>query len=341
MFDRIAPVYDAMNRVMTAGLDRRWRRITVERDGARRATASSTRAAAPATSRSRARAARRGRRRPRLLRADARARAAQGARRSSGCSGDVLALPFDDASLRRGDRRLRRAQRRGSRGGAARAAARAPPGGRLGILEITTPRGRLAPFYRVWFDRVVPLLGKVLPGGVGLHVPARERAPLPRRRRSSPALLERSGFGDVRYRLFAGRYRRPARRGGAVTGDARSTAIREADGLEEYLDALEERLARTVASHPGLVAAVGNEALAAGGKRLRPLLVFLSTPPGRGAVARGRRRGRARAHGDARPRRPDRPRALPPRQGGRLVGLRRRRRARDRATTSSRARSRS
>jgi geranylgeranyl pyrophosphate synthase len=51
-------------------------------------------------------------------------------------------------------------------------------------------------------------------------------------------------------------------------------------GLEAYLDALEERLARTVASHPGLVAAVGNEALAAGGKRLRPALVFLSTPEG-------------------------------------------------------------
>jgi octaprenyl-diphosphate synthase len=59
------------------------------------------------------------------------------------------------------------------------------------------------------------------------------------------------------------------------------SAIRDAPGLEEYLDALEERLARNVASHPGLVAAVGNEALAAGGKRLRPLLVFLSTPPGR------------------------------------------------------------
>src|SRR5205085_2574775 len=29
MFDRIAPVYDAMNRLMTAGLDRRWRRLTV------------------------------------------------------------------------------------------------------------------------------------------------------------------------------------------------------------------------------------------------------------------------------------------------------------------------
>ena len=30
MFDRIAPVYDAMNRVMTAGLDRTWRRLAVE-----------------------------------------------------------------------------------------------------------------------------------------------------------------------------------------------------------------------------------------------------------------------------------------------------------------------
>jgi geranylgeranyl pyrophosphate synthase len=57
-------------------------------------------------------------------------------------------------------------------------------------------------------------------------------------------------------------------------------AIREAPGLDEYLDALEERLARTVATHPGIVAAVGNEALAAGGKRLRPSLVFLSTPAG-------------------------------------------------------------
>src|SRR5256885_1304047 len=58
------------------------------------------------------------------------------------------------------------------------------------------------------------------------------------------------------------------------------SSIREAEGLEEYLDSIEERLARSVASHPGLVAAVGNEALTAGGKRLRPLLVFLSTTPG-------------------------------------------------------------
>src|SRR5712691_10276391 len=30
MFDRIAPVYDVMNRVMTAGLDRRWRRLAAD-----------------------------------------------------------------------------------------------------------------------------------------------------------------------------------------------------------------------------------------------------------------------------------------------------------------------
>ena len=36
--------------------------------------------------------------------------------------------------------------------------------------------------------------------------------------------------------------------------------IRQAPGLEEYLDELEERLGEAVASHPGLVAEVGAEA---------------------------------------------------------------------------------
>jgi geranylgeranyl pyrophosphate synthase len=64
-------------------------------------------------------------------------------------------------------------------------------------------------------------------------------------------------------------------------------AIREAPGLDAYLEELEERLQQTVSSHPGLVAAVGEQALAAGGKRLRPLLVFLSAPPGEPPVAAG------------------------------------------------------
>jgi geranylgeranyl pyrophosphate synthase len=57
-------------------------------------------------------------------------------------------------------------------------------------------------------------------------------------------------------------------------------AIRDAPGLDAYLEELEEALEEAVASHRGTVAAVGAEALAAGGKRLRPLLVFLASPPG-------------------------------------------------------------
>lgn len=56
-------------------------------------------------------------------------------------------------------------------------------------------------------------------------------------------------------------------------------AIRESPGLDGYLDLLEEQLEEAVGAYPGLVAVAGAETLAAGGKRLRPLLVFLSTPP--------------------------------------------------------------
>src|SRR4026208_2619504 len=79
--------------------------------------------------------------------------------------GDLLALPFEDGSfdsatvgfgvrnvsdLSLGLREPRRVP---------------APGGRPAILEIPQPRGLLAPFYRVWFDRIVPLLGKRLKGG--------------------------------------------------------------------------------------------------------------------------------------------------------------------------------
>jgi geranylgeranyl pyrophosphate synthase len=52
--------------------------------------------------------------------------------------------------------------------------------------------------------------------------------------------------------------------------------VQEAPGLDAYLVELEDRLRATVASHPGTVAEAGSGALAAGGKRLRPLLVFLA-----------------------------------------------------------------
>jgi len=56
--------------------------------------------------------------------------------------------------------------------------------------------------------------------------------------------------------------------------------VRAAPGLADYLAEVEDLLDRSVAGHPGLVAEVGAEALTAGGKRLRPMLTFLSAPPG-------------------------------------------------------------
>jgi demethylmenaquinone methyltransferase/2-methoxy-6-polyprenyl-1,4-benzoquinol methylase len=202
MFDRIAPVYDAMNRVMTAGLDRRWRRIAVEqavRRGDRVLDACcGTGDLAIAARRHGA---------GEVVGLDfsgqmlARARTKD--ERIEWIQGDVLALPFAGASfdaatvgfgirnvddLEAGLRELRRVLR---------------PGGRLAILEITTPRGVLAPFYRVWFDRVVPLLGRVLPGGSAYtYLPASVRRFPPAEELSR--LLEANGFGGVGFRLFAG-----------------------------------------------------------------------------------------------------------------------------------------
>jgi len=69
---------------------------------------------------------------------------------------------------------------------------------------------------------------------------------------------------------------------GAVTLAAVSgtlALVRSAPGLDDYLVDVEERLAEIVRAHPGVVASVGADALAAGGKRLRPALTFLSCRP--------------------------------------------------------------
>jgi geranylgeranyl pyrophosphate synthase len=63
-----------------------------------------------------------------------------------------------------------------------------------------------------------------------------------------------------------------------TSAEATLEMVNSATGLADYLGAVEERLAVAIASHPGVVADVGADALAAGGKRLRPALVFLSAP---------------------------------------------------------------
>jgi geranylgeranyl pyrophosphate synthase len=57
-------------------------------------------------------------------------------------------------------------------------------------------------------------------------------------------------------------------------------------GVASYMAEVEAGLARAVAAHPGLAQEVAGEALAAGGKRLRPLLCFL-TATGEPSVAAG------------------------------------------------------
>jgi demethylmenaquinone methyltransferase/2-methoxy-6-polyprenyl-1,4-benzoquinol methylase len=117
--------------------------------------------------------------------------------------GDLLALPFADGSFEAatvgfGVRNVADLER-----ALAELSRVVVPEGRVGILEITTPRGLLAPFYRVWFDRIVPLLGKVLKGGAAYsYLPASvRRFPGPEQ---LAELLRRAGFGEVSYRTFAG-----------------------------------------------------------------------------------------------------------------------------------------
>jgi demethylmenaquinone methyltransferase/2-methoxy-6-polyprenyl-1,4-benzoquinol methylase len=201
MFDRIAPVYDVMNRVMTAGLDGRWRRETaaaVVRPGDRVLdTCCGTGDLALACERAGGR----------VIGLDFSERMLERARRKSSAiewvQGDALALPFEDdsfdaATVGFGVRNLEDLDR-----GLAELARVLRPGGRVGVLEITRPQGLLEPFYNVWFGKIVPVLGKLLPGGSAYtYLPASvKRFPGPE---DLSRFLHEAGFSDVRYRLFAG-----------------------------------------------------------------------------------------------------------------------------------------
>jgi demethylmenaquinone methyltransferase / 2-methoxy-6-polyprenyl-1,4-benzoquinol methylase len=201
MFDRIAPVYDLMNRVMTAGLDQRWRALAagaVVRPGDRVLDACCGTGDLALAARDAGGS---------VTGLDFSEPMLERARRKSAevewVRGDLLELPFEDgafdaatvgfgvrnvADLERALAELRRVLRHG---------------GRLAILEITTPRGPLRHFYRLWFDRLVPLLGKALPGGSAYtYLPASVRR-FPDAE-SLAALLDEAGFAPIRYRFLAG-----------------------------------------------------------------------------------------------------------------------------------------
>jgi demethylmenaquinone methyltransferase/2-methoxy-6-polyprenyl-1,4-benzoquinol methylase len=212
MFERIARVYDLLNTVMTAGLDRKWRIRAVDLAGvgpgdrvldvatgtgelalelARRVSPGGEVIGSDFSEAMLARA----RVKPRLAGTAAELRFEWG---------DALALPYEDDSfdaatvgfglrnfteIDRGLAEMRRVVR---------------PGGRVVILEFTNPtRPPLSFFYRVWFDRIVPILGHLSgdPDAYSYLPDSVKRFPPPA---GLAAELERVGLREISYLLTAG-----------------------------------------------------------------------------------------------------------------------------------------
>lgn len=211
MFDRIAGVYDLMNSAMTAGLHHAWRERAADRAELRPGDAALDLCCGTGdlTLALRERVGPSGR----VIGADfsermlelARQKAAE--RRLEDVSfewADALELPYADASfdavsvgfgvrnladIPAGIREMARVLR---------------PGGRLVILEITQPRRPpLSYFFSLWFDRIVPLLGRLAgdPGAYS-YLPESVRSfPSPER---LAAIMDEAGFVGIRYTILAG-----------------------------------------------------------------------------------------------------------------------------------------
>jgi demethylmenaquinone methyltransferase/2-methoxy-6-polyprenyl-1,4-benzoquinol methylase len=228
MFDRIAGIYDPMNTAMTAGLHHRWRSRAA--DLARVVPGSRALDVATGTGDLAIELSARVEPGGEVLGSDFseamldRARA-KGKRRGNGGLrfewADAMELPYEDGSFDAatvgfGARNFDDLGR-----GLAEMARVVRPGGRVVVLEITTPtRAPLSHFYRLWFDRIVPALGALAgrgealasrlrssPAGAGV-ADAYTYLPNSVKRFPGPAALAeelvRAGLGEVEYVLIAG-----------------------------------------------------------------------------------------------------------------------------------------
>lgn len=209
MFDRIARIYDPLNSLMTAGLHHRWRRRAA--DLAQLAPGARALDVACGTGDLAIELASRVGPGGEVVACDFSEKMLELARAKSADRptirfewANALELPYADdefaaatvgfgvrnfSDLERGLSELRRVVR---------------PGGHVVILEMTTPtRPPLSTFFRVWFDRVVPVLGRLagdedaytyLPNSVRRFPGPEELA----------ATMERCGMRNIRYVLTAG-----------------------------------------------------------------------------------------------------------------------------------------
>jgi demethylmenaquinone methyltransferase/2-methoxy-6-polyprenyl-1,4-benzoquinol methylase len=206
MFDRIAGVYDRLNGLMTAGLHHQWRRRAA--DLASVGPGSRVLDVATGTGDLAVELLARVGPEGEVIGTDFSERMLALARAKAPIVSfeiaNALALPYPDASfdactvgfgarnfssLSDGLREMARVVR---------------PGGRVVVLEMTTPqRPPLSTFFRLWFDRVVPVLGRAA-GDADAYTY------LPRSVRRFPGpeelagIMWHCGLRDVRYVLTAG-----------------------------------------------------------------------------------------------------------------------------------------
>jgi demethylmenaquinone methyltransferase / 2-methoxy-6-polyprenyl-1,4-benzoquinol methylase len=208
MFDRIAGVYDRMNRVMTVGLDQQWR----SRAADLAAVGPGDRVLDVATGTGDLALELAGRVAPggEVVGSDFSEEMLGHARAKSGAAavrfewGNALSLPydtdsFDAATVGFGARNFSDLPR-----GIAEMTRVVRPGGKVVILEITSPqRPPLSWFYGLWFDRVVPALGRVAgdPDAYEYLPSSVRRFPGPR---DLAATMAGCGLEDVRWILTAG-----------------------------------------------------------------------------------------------------------------------------------------
>jgi demethylmenaquinone methyltransferase / 2-methoxy-6-polyprenyl-1,4-benzoquinol methylase len=206
MFDRIARVYDLMNSVMTAGLHHRWR----ERAADLAAVGPGDRAldVASGTGDLAVELARRVGPTGSVVGSDFSEAMLDRARQKSSAVtwewANALDLPypddgFDAATVGFGARNFSDLDR-----GLSELARVVRPGGRVVILEITTPqRPPLSTFFSIWFDRVVPTLGRLAgdPDAYAYLPSSVKRFPGPE---ALAARMAGAGLTDVRWVLTAG-----------------------------------------------------------------------------------------------------------------------------------------